>query len=124
MSASGQSPIKGLPEGVELVQIGVAKADDFELINEVDPKTGVSVTRIYQGMRPGAASGVIVKAADGWSFRCDPKTMSFFPVKNFPALSITATASFSVTNSFDQDAVKSALEKLKQVPGFQDLKEE
>lgn len=115
-------PIKGLPDGVELVKIGVATADDYELINEVDPKTGQGIARIYHGVRPGASSGIIVKPAEGWSFRADIRTMSFVPVKMFAQpLTISATAKFAVDSDYDEQTVKQALEKLKALPGFVEL---
>ena len=118
MSTQPQPPIKGLPDGVVLVRIGVATDDDYEITNHVDPVSREATAIIYKGPRAGAASGVIVAPAEGYVFRPNIKTMGYDPVKVFPAKTIKATVEFSVSNSYDEQTVVLALEKLKQVPGF------
>jgi hypothetical protein len=101
-------PVAGLPEGVSLVRIGVAGPEDFEIVGGI----------IYRGPRIGAASGVIVQPAKGWTFRCDIKDMTYFPVKAIDPTTIKSTLTFVVTNSFDQANVHAAIEKLKSLTGF------
>lgn len=110
--------IKGLPEGVELVHIGPAQKDDFELINEIDDK-GLPVSRIYPGPRLGASSGIIVKPAEGYTFVADIKTMSYRVVKKLPeVMTITIHAKFLVDNQLDADVVNDRMEELKKLPGY------
>ncbi len=106
---------------MELVKIGVAGEEDFELVGSL----------LLKGARPGAASGVIVKPAEGYSFqpamRADITSLELRPgmagtymaVKQNPApIEITATIKFSVANTFDQKVVEDTLAALKGLPGF------
>jgi hypothetical protein len=108
--------IKGLPEGVELVHIGLAQKGDFELINELND----SVSRIYPGPRAGASSGIVVKPAEGYAFVADVKNMCYRVAKKLPEpLTITARLRFVVENQMDADAINERLEQLKNLPGYQ-----
>lgn len=106
--------IKGLPEGVEMVEIkaGPAGPDEFEIL-----ALG-GATQIWKGPHTGAASGIIVKPAPGYTFRQDIRTLSYFPVKTIPSETIQQTVKFIVTTDYDAQTVKDFLEKLKLLPGF------
>lgn len=106
--------IKGLPEGVEVVRIGLAGEDDYELVGD----------KISKGRRMGAASGVIVKPLEGYSFRFNILDLNYIAVKTFAPLNIKATASFTVTDSYDKQTVDSYLKRISDIPGFVDLKVE
>lgn len=113
-------PIEGIMEGVEAYRMGTAKDDEFELVGD----------RIYKGERPGAASGLIVRPAKGWTFQpaqsfdirefklVDGPPGSYMPVKQEDPITITATLKVQVTNSFDQGIVDSVLKALEGLPGF------
>ncbi len=75
MIPSPVSPLNALPEGVVWVDFRPALADDYEIVNEQDGR-GNPVKRIHQGPRQGAASGVIVEPAPGYSFRYNIKTLA------------------------------------------------
>ena len=112
MTPTSNPPVAGLPIGVELVKFGAATADDYELVNEL------SGTKIYKGPRVGAASGVIVKPADGYAFRFDIRSLSYFVVKEIPATTIIINAKFVVTNDFDRQSVDVLLGHIKSMPGY------
>src|ERR1700722_19218456 len=112
MTPTINPPVAGLPTGVELVRLGTASTEDYELVND---SNGV---HIYKGPRVGAASGVIVQPADGYSFRFDIRSMAYFTVKNIDPKTITATVKFTVTNDYDQQSVEVLLERLKSMAGF------
>lgn len=109
--------IAGLPVGIELVKFDTAGAEDYELISD---NTGV---HIMKGPRIGAASGVIVKPAQGYSFRYDIRSMSYFAVKNIPPKTITAVVKFVVTNDYDEQSVEVLMNRLKTMPGFVSLEQ-
>ncbi len=116
--------VAGLPEGIDFLKFGVAGDDDFELVG----------TFIYKGKRPGSASGVLVKPADGYTFQplqsfdirafklMDGPPNTFMPVKQMqvPTM-ITATIKVAVKDSFEQKIVDDALAALKGLPGFLSL---
>lgn len=117
--------IKGLPEGVEFLELGVAGDNDFELVGDL----------IFKGRRPNAASGVLVKPADGYTFQPSMKAdirnfvlvrgpeNSFMPVKQMAqALTVEATATFAFTNESDKDIAMAAIAELKGLPGFVGIK--
>lgn len=106
-------PVAGLPEGVELVKIGVATKDDYEIVGG----------RILKGPRPLAASGVIVKPAEGYIFvekKFDIKTYEtqYAAVKQIDPATVKETLTFTVDNQGDLDAVNAGLAHLKTLPGF------
>lgn len=109
---STAQPIKGLPEGVELVRLGTAGDEDYELVGE----------QIFKGPRAGAASGVIVQPAQGYIFRVDIRSLSFVPVKMIPITKRTFTVEFAVDNELDLRLILDRVDKLKDIPGFVDLK--
>src|SRR5579872_7466363 len=74
-------PPNFLPEGVVLVDFRPATGEDFEIVNEQDIHSNW-VKRIHQGPRAGAASGVIVEPAPGYSFRYNVRTFSYDIVKS------------------------------------------
>lgn len=116
-------PIEGLPEGIEAYRFGTAKEDEFELVGGI----------IFKGERPGAASGVIVRPAKGFTFQplkiadirsftvVDGAPGTYMVVKQEEAKTITATLKVSVSNSFDQSTIDGVLEALKGLPGFVSL---
>lgn len=124
MTPSEQPAVAGMPEGIDLVRIGVAGDEDFELVG----------TFIYKGTRPGAASGVIVRPAKGFTFQplqsfdikafklVDGPPNTFMVVKQMeiPTM-ITATVKVAVANSFEQKIVENTLDALKGLPGFLSL---
>lgn len=104
--------MKGLPEGVDFVEFRTAAEEDFELVGG----------EIFRGHRAGAASGVIVKPAEGYTFRADIRKIgTYFAVKKLPNTEIVATVKFVVDNSFDLETVNGRLEKLKDLPGFVEI---
>lgn len=124
MTPTEKPAVEGLPEGVELLRFGVAGDDDFELMGSL----------ILKGARPGAASGVLVRPAEGFTFQpsqifdirefkmVDGPKGTFMPVKQMEApLMITATVKLALTNSFEQKIVDDALAALKGLPGFLSL---
>lgn len=117
-------PWEQAPEGVELYRIGVAGENDFECVGPL----------IMKGVRPGAASGMIVRPKKGWSFQplqlfdikelklVDGPQGAYMAVKQQEVpLVITATLKVQVTNSFDQSIVDKVLDALKTLPGFVSL---
>ncbi len=118
--------VAGLPEGIDptSVRIGVAGDEDFELVGGI----------IYKGKRANAASGVLVKPAEGFTFQPlqiwggikelwilgPPNT--FMPVKQMetPEM-ITVTLKLAVTNSSEQKVIDDTLSALKGLPGFLSL---
>lgn len=119
-------PILGLPEGVELIDFHPAGPDDFELIRMGEE------THIYKGVRLGAASGVKVKAAEGFEFvqvgfekifdMRDYKSVDgrpeFSVARKIEPQNITVTAKFTVTNALELKALDDALAGLPKMPGF------
>lgn len=118
-----QPVIKGLPEGLEFVEIGIAGDNDFELVDGI----------IHKGKRDLAASGVLVKPAAGWTFqpaaRADVRTFTLVPgppdtymtVKGIETETIKATLIVAVTNQIDKDIALGCIEQLKKLPGFVSL---
>ncbi len=102
------SQIAGLPQGVELVRIGQAGDSDYELIGKL----------IYKGTRALAASGIIVKPAEGYTFRYMIKDLAYAPVKMLPKTEIVATIKFSIEDSFDLQAIDDTLAAMKSMSGF------
>lgn len=111
--------VKGLPEGVEWDHFGTAGADDFELIGG----------KIIKGIRPNAASGVIVKPATGYTFQparwfdiriyefVDGNPNEFTVVKTTDPVTIKVAGTYVVTNTDDAKTVRDALAKLSNLPG-------
>jgi len=116
-------PIPNLPEGIEAYDLGVAKEDEFELVGST----------IYKGVRPGAASGLLVRPAKGYSFQpaqiADIRNFTLVPgpegtymvVKQEEPTVITVTLKVQVTNSFDEGVVSGVLKALEGLPGFVSL---
>jgi hypothetical protein len=115
MSTVPTPPVLGLPEGVQLLRIGAAEADDYELVS-----TG-GVIQIFKGPRVGAASGVIVVPAEGYSFRFDIKTYSYYVVKNLPPTEIHVELVFNVTTDVDSKNIDLLIDRAKMLPGFQSM---
>lgn len=117
-------PVAGLPEGVELVRIGLAGDEDFELVGGT----------IFRGKRAGAASGVIVRPAKGYTFQPlqtwggitqlwipgPPNAFMVAKQLEVPEM-ITATLKIAVTDASEKKIVEDALEALKSLPGFMSL---
>jgi hypothetical protein len=89
---------------------------------------------LIKGKRASAASGVLVKPADGWTFQplriFDIKSLSiqsgpegaYMAVKQQEAPTpITVTLKLAISNSFDKMVVDQILEDLKGMPGFVSL---
>jgi hypothetical protein len=106
--------IPGLPEGIDVVRIGIAKVEEFEIINQIDGSV-----RIVKGRREGTNTQVIVKPADGFAFAFDIRTLSYNIVKLLTQpREITATLKFSVMTEEDTKLVEDALDRLRQLPGY------
>lgn len=109
--------VEGLPEGVDWIKFGAAGPDDFQLVRQHDGSIVIS-----KGPRVGEATGVIVEPSAGYSFRCDIKTLAYFPVKELKEpVTIKAEVVFTVDNEFDQQTVEQELARLKSMPGFVSL---
>jgi hypothetical protein len=107
--------IPGLPEGVDGVRIGRAGPDEYELIGD----------HIERGPRHDSISQVIVVPADGYKFNIDPKSLYFYPVKVLdPPVKLVVTVTYHFDNEKDQEITKDWLERLKQLPGFVEVKAE
>lgn len=118
--------VPGLPEGIEAYRFGTAAENEFELVGQT----------IYKGERAGAASGVIVRPAKGYTFQpkrsfdirnftvVDGPEGSYMVVKQDEPTVITATLKVSVNNSFDEGVVDSVLSALNSLPGFVSLDRE
>ncbi len=113
-----QPQVAGLPEGVELVGLRAATADDYELVR--DDKG----PHILKGPRAGAASGVIVKPADGYKFVFDLREYGFLAIKQIAPKNIVVTAKFTVDNVYDEETINGLIERMKSVPGFVSLAQE
>jgi hypothetical protein len=118
--------IPGLPEGVDAVRIGVCGSEEFEVIGTMDP----SVRLLVKGPRTGSTSQIVVKPSAGWKFiparspSADYSDGSFAAVKLLAApATITATVRFKVETVQEQATVNAALERLKELPGFEEIKE-
>lgn len=107
--------IPGLPEGVEVIRIGIAGPEDFEIVGTAEP----GVHLITKGARAGSMSQIIVRPAPGYQFLWNLRSLSFDAVKTFEAPAIMErTVKFSVTNQRDLDAVNDALDRIKALPGY------
>ena len=97
--------LKGLPEGVELVEIADGpRSDVFYWANMI--RGGKDFT-VNQG-------SIIVKPAPGYDFQYDITMDSYIPVKQF-ADPATITVEFRFTNEFDEQRVKQCAAR---IPGF------
>ncbi len=74
--------------------------------------------RRRRGPRAGAASGVIVRPANGYAFRYDIRSLSYFAVRQIPAKTIVASFKFVVTNDYDAQSVEVLLDRLKSMAGY------
>lgn len=102
--------IPGTPEGVEIVRIGIAGPDEFELIGD----------HIEKGKREGSISQVIVKPAPGWAFRFDIVSYELKPYKLLDApVEVTYEIKFKFTGANDQQRVEAAFTKM--VEGWADV---
>jgi hypothetical protein len=113
MTPTARPLVYGLPAGVELVRIGLAEENDYEIVGNA----------IYKGPRQLAASGVIVKPADGYTFEKSKFDMNsysdtYIVTKIIDPTTVKQTVTFTVANQADLDAVHSALEALKKLNGF------
>lgn len=101
--------IKGLPEGVTCVRIGIATPDEYEIYGD----------EITKGARAGSITQIIVEPAPGWMFWYDIRSLSFRPVKKLAApTSVTASVKFTVENQRDLDTVNGFLDRAREIPGF------
>lgn len=104
--------IQGQPEGVEIIRIGIAKPDEFELIDG----------HIEAGTREGSTSQVIVRPAPGWAFKFSIAAYALIPVKMLPApIEVTYTVKFKVDCEQDAAGVDKFMEKLKECPNLWSL---
>jgi hypothetical protein len=107
-------PVEGLPEGVDLVRIGLPKDAEFYILSDHNGPC------VYQGQHANMAGAVVVKASEGYTFRANIRTGGYDVVKLLPKpLEIAATLKFTVNNSYDEATVRAYLDKAKQVPGFE-----
>lgn len=111
-----------MPEGVKFVGIGIAKDEEFELLDG----------KIFKGPRPTSTAQMLVQPADGYLFQpqelFDIRKFEMVPgpANQFMAVAkvdpstatITVTAKFAVANKFERDTVTGTLAKLKGLPGF------
>jgi hypothetical protein len=118
--------IEGQPEGVEVIKFGISGPDDYELIGD----------RIVKGVRPDASQQVLVKPANGYSFRperrFDPVSYSiqpgrentFMAVKEIAPVTIKALLTCTVSNEFDLSIIHQIMGALKNLPGFQGIEDQ
>jgi hypothetical protein len=108
--------IPGMPEGVSAIRFGIASADEFELTMAGDNP------QIEKGVREGSISQLIVKPAEGYEFVYDIRRHTFRPVKKLAEpVTINAAVKFTVTNQIELDAIHDRLDRLKEMPGFQEM---
>lgn len=108
--------IEGLPEGVELVRIGVCGPEEFEVTN--DP-TNENPPIISKGPRQGSNTQVIVRPAPGFKFSFDIRGYHFQIEKLLAQpREIAASFRFKVETEQDTQIVEKALESLRKLPGF------
>lgn len=116
-----------MPEGVQFVGIGIAKDNEFELLDG----------KLFKGPRATSTAQVLVQPAPGFLFQ----PQEFFDIREFkmkpgPAnqfmvvakvnpepTNLTVTAKFAVSNQFERDTVVDIVGKLKALPGFVSLTE-
>lgn len=107
--------IPGLPQGVELVRIGVAEAEDFELTSDAGAHA------ITKGPRAGSMAQVIVRPVAGWTF------VPFFDARMYRQVFVPSQAlaapeetvlKFVATSTFEKEKIAQAVEAAKTVPGF------
>lgn len=122
MTPTGQ--IKGLPEGVELIDFMPAGEDDYELIVDVGG------SHIYKGVRPGAGVGARVKPAEGYAFvptggfaafnirDLTQGRPEFVATKVVPTHTVTITAKFNISTELDQQNLEAALADVPKMPGY------
>lgn len=95
--------IPGTPEGIEVVRMGIAGPDDFEIVGN----------SIQKGKREGTISQVIVRPAKGWEFRFDARRYGLWPVKMLDApAEVTYELKFKFTALDDQEHVETAFLKM------------
>lgn len=103
--------IEGLPEGVELVRVGIPRADEFELYG----------TSISKGPRGDSVSQLVVRPAQGWEFKYDIRAYGYVPTLMLTKpLVMTATVTFRVNNRSDWNEVNDGLNALAKLPGYVD----
>ena len=98
--------LKGLPEGVEFVEVSDGPRRDVFYWSGGDVRGG-------QDFIVGAGV-VIVKPATGYEFRYDIHTDSYTPIKLFVA-PVPVIAEFCITNSVDLENVRVWA---RHIPGF------
>lgn len=109
--------LAGLPEGVELVSFGTAGPEDYEISRHPDGSTTIS-----KGVRPLASSGVIVRAAEGYIFKQDIRTLNYYPVKRLAEpLKLTATGIFQVNDAEEEAAVRQLFGRARSLPWCVDI---
>lgn len=108
-----------LPEGVEFVGINLAGDDDFSFVNG----------EIRKGKRPGAASDIIVKPAEGYAFQpartfdireyrfVDGPPGVYTPVR-MSNIELRVSAKFVVDNDQDAAMLRELFGKLNALPGY------
>lgn len=111
--------VSGFPDGLKFIRFGAAKEDEFELLGG----------KIIKGVRPNAASGVIVEPAEGYTFQpsrwfdiriyefVDGNPNEFTAVKATEPTTIKVEGTYVVTNVDDAKTVRDALAKLTNLPG-------
>jgi hypothetical protein len=70
--------ISGIPVGMELVRIGQAGDDEYELVRAVD-----GTVTMFRG--PRGFSQVVVQPAHGYAMHYNPLTNGYQPVRELPA---------------------------------------
>ena len=104
--------LKGLPEGVELVEVSDGpRRDVFYLSGD-----GVHDNRFIRGgagFTVGAGS-IIIEPSFGYRFQYDIQTDSYTPIKLFVA-PVPVIAEFRITNSVDLENVRVWA---RHIPGF------
>lgn len=118
--------IKGLPEGVEIVDFLPCEAGDYELVR------ANGVTEILKGQRPGAASGVKVRAGEGYIFVqvgreeiFDIKEMKvvsgrpiFQAVKEMEPFTMKIEEQVLISNRIQLDEVNALVDQIRHLPGY------
>lgn len=118
--------IPGLPEGIEVTRIGIADANEYEVTN--DP-TNPDPPLITKGARPGSASQIVIRPAEGYAF----KQKRIFDIRQFEWIDqpfydvvrvlktpaeISGLFKFSVDTEEDRQMILKVFERLQATPGY------
>ena len=108
--------IPGLPPGVLCVRIGVAGPEEFEAVKQGDQ------IQIHKGPRDGSTSQIVVAPDKGYLFQWDIKAYHYIVVKKLDAeVTISKQVTFKVDTDRDLATVQAALDRLKEIPGYQEV---